>query len=191
MSNRNPDGDGLRVMTFNLLSPDHADWSRRREIIRMDLRRLRPDLVSLQECVWGDGEDQVADLLGKGYEQVRHPGRSADGVGAVLASRWPFGTMRELDLHVPPRHLAMGGGRGRGSPAARAVRPHAGSAPQAHLRGRLQLRTQTLSRGHRPVVEEQLAGRQLHVIVLRDFDDTPRFGSISKKPSTMPVPATR
>jgi hypothetical protein len=40
-------------------------------------------------------------------------------------------------------------------------------------------------------VEEQLAGRQLHVIVLRDFDDTPRFGSISKKPSTMPVPATR
>jgi hypothetical protein len=51
MSNRNPNSGGLRGTTFNLRSPDHADWSRRREIIRMDLRRLRPDLVPLQECV--------------------------------------------------------------------------------------------------------------------------------------------
>jgi endonuclease/exonuclease/phosphatase family metal-dependent hydrolase len=66
MSNRNQDGDGLRVMTFNVLSPDHADWSRRQEIIRMDLRRLRQDLVALQECVWGDGEDQVATCSARG-----------------------------------------------------------------------------------------------------------------------------
>ena len=34
---------------------------------------------------------------------ARHASRSADGVGAVLASRWPFGSIREVDLHVTER----------------------------------------------------------------------------------------
>ena len=93
----------LRVITFNLLAPDQADWDRRREVIRSGLRRLRPDVVALQETVWGSGYDQASDLLGPDYEMTRHASRSADGVGAVLASRWPFGSIREVDLHVTER----------------------------------------------------------------------------------------
>jgi endonuclease/exonuclease/phosphatase (EEP) superfamily protein YafD len=140
----------------------------------MDLRRLRPDLVSLQECVWGDGEDQVADLLGKGYEQVRHPGRSADGVGAVLASRWPFGTVRELDPHVTPRVTLPWAA----AVVAEVLLPepygltlvvhHKPTYEVGYSRER-ELQAVAAAR----FVEEQLAGRQLHVIVLGDFDDTP------------------
>jgi endonuclease/exonuclease/phosphatase family metal-dependent hydrolase len=45
----------LRVVTFNLLSPEHADWPSRRTVIEAELRRLRPDLVALQECVRDTG----------------------------------------------------------------------------------------------------------------------------------------
>jgi endonuclease/exonuclease/phosphatase family metal-dependent hydrolase len=93
----------LRILTFNLLSPDHADWPRRRQVIRDRLRQLQPDVVLLQETVWGDGYDQAADLLGSDYHVVRHSARSGNGVGAVLASRWAFGTVREIDLHLTPR----------------------------------------------------------------------------------------
>jgi endonuclease/exonuclease/phosphatase family metal-dependent hydrolase len=93
----------LRVITFNLLSPDQADWDRRRKVIRSGLRKLRPDVIALQETVWGNGYEQASDLLGPDYEMARHASRSADGVGAVLASRWPFGNIREVDLHLTER----------------------------------------------------------------------------------------
>jgi endonuclease/exonuclease/phosphatase family metal-dependent hydrolase len=51
-------------MTLNLLSPDQADWKRRRPVLQAGIRELRPDLVALQETVWGNGYDQAADLLG-------------------------------------------------------------------------------------------------------------------------------
>jgi hypothetical protein len=90
----------IRVLTFNLLSPSQADWEPRRAVVQPVLQQLRPDVVAFQETVWGSGYDQATDLLGPDYQVVRHSGRSADGVGAVLASRWPFGTIREVDLHV-------------------------------------------------------------------------------------------
>jgi endonuclease/exonuclease/phosphatase family metal-dependent hydrolase len=61
----------LRVITFNLLAPDQADWDRRREVIRSGLRKLRPDVVALQETVWGGGYEQASDLLGPDYEMAR------------------------------------------------------------------------------------------------------------------------
>ncbi len=76
----------LRVATLNLLSPDHADWNRRRDVLRSGLQDLRPDVIALQETVWGTGYDQAADLLGGDYHVVRHSARSADGVGAALGS---------------------------------------------------------------------------------------------------------
>ena len=99
--------EGLRVLTMNLLSPEHADWDRRRPVLTAGLRELRPDVAALQETVWGDGADQAAELLGPGYQVARHSGRSADGVGAVLASRWPLGAVREVDLHVTGRTAGL------------------------------------------------------------------------------------
>ena len=75
----------LRVITFNLLSPDQADWDRRRKVMRSSLRKLRPDVIALQETVWGNGYEQASDLLGPDYEMARHASRSADGVGARTA----------------------------------------------------------------------------------------------------------
>jgi hypothetical protein len=40
------------LYTFNLLSPGHADWPRRRAVIRNGLHQLRPDVVTLQETGW-------------------------------------------------------------------------------------------------------------------------------------------
>jgi hypothetical protein len=93
----------LRVMTLNLLSPDHGDWERRRLVLRTGLASLGPHLLALQETVWGNGYDQALDLLGPDYHVVRHSERSADGVGAAFASRWPVGMAREVDLHVTGR----------------------------------------------------------------------------------------
>ena len=59
--------------------------------------------ADLQETVWGNGYDQASALPGPDYELARHASRSADGVGAVLASRWPFSNIREVDLHVTER----------------------------------------------------------------------------------------
>ncbi|WP_433262989.1 endonuclease/exonuclease/phosphatase family protein [Micromonospora vinacea] len=100
---------GLRVLTLNLLTPEFADWESRRAVLKSGLADLRPDVVALQETVWGNGYDQAADLLGPDRHVVRHGGRSADGVGAALVSRWPVGTVRELDLRVTERDAAGDG----------------------------------------------------------------------------------
>ena len=94
-----PPVEDLRVLTFNALSPPHADWPSRRPVVRAGLRALRPDVVGLQEV----DPDEVADLLGPGYHLAPHPTRAGDGSGAVLASRWPVRVLAELDLDVTDR----------------------------------------------------------------------------------------
>jgi endonuclease/exonuclease/phosphatase family metal-dependent hydrolase len=173
----------LWVATLNLLSPDHADWQRRREVLRSGLQTLRPDVIALQETVWGNGYDQAADLLGEDYQVVRHSARSADGVGAALASRWPFGAVREIDLHVTDRVDLPSA-----LPWAAAVVAEVQLTPPFGL---------TLFVHHKPTfqvgyarerelqavacarfVEDQLAGRDLHVVLMGDFDDTPDSSSV-------------
>jgi endonuclease/exonuclease/phosphatase family metal-dependent hydrolase len=179
MSGSEPLTDPLRILTFNLLSPDHADWPRRRAVIRNGLDQLRPDIVALQETVWGRGYDQASDLLGSDYQVVRHSARSPDGVGAVLASRWPFGIVREVDLHVTPRVTL---------PWAAAVVAEVELPPPYGL---------SLFAHHKPTyeigyarerelqavacarfIEDLIAARDLHVILFGDFDDSPDSASI-------------
>ena len=85
----------IRILTFNILSADHADWERRREVARTELQAIRPDIVALQETTPGKGSDQAMDLLGPGFHVMEHPTHSEDQVGAVLASRWPFSAAHE------------------------------------------------------------------------------------------------
>jgi endonuclease/exonuclease/phosphatase family metal-dependent hydrolase len=169
----------IRVMTMNLLSPDHADWPRRQEVLQRGLTELAPDVIALQETVWGNGWDQAAELLGPEYQIVRHSGRSADGVGAVLASRWPFGSIREIDLHVTARVTIPWSA----ALVAEVVLPeaygttvfvhHKPDFAVGHARER-ELAALATAR----FVEDQLGDRTAHVILLGDFDDTPDSASL-------------
>ena len=94
--------DRMRMLTLNLMARQHADGPRRQEVVRRGLARLRPDVVALQEVTRRGALDQAADLLGPDYGLDDHPAPSSDGVGAVLAARWPMGEPRVLDLHVAP-----------------------------------------------------------------------------------------
>lgn len=92
----------MRVLTQNLLG-HHHDWPRRRAAVVSWVRRLAPDVLTLQEAVVTDEDDQVAEIVGDGYHITHHPLREPDGSGISIASRWPIGVVRELDLRVGPR----------------------------------------------------------------------------------------
>jgi endonuclease/exonuclease/phosphatase family metal-dependent hydrolase len=169
----------LRVITFNLLAPDQADWDRRREVIRSGMRNLMPDVVALQETVWGSGYDQASDLLGPDYEMARHASRSADGVGAVLASRWPFGSIGEVDLHVTERvdlpwAAAITAEVLLPQPFGLTLFAHHKPTYQVGYARERELQAVASAR----FVETQVAGRDLHVVLLGDFDDTPDSASL-------------
>jgi endonuclease/exonuclease/phosphatase family metal-dependent hydrolase len=95
----------LRVATLNLWGLSGA-WDDRRSVLIDGFRELRPDLVALQEPVKTEGYDQVVDLLGPGFNVAHHSAGPTDGEdhnGASIASRWPLGEVREVDLNVTPR----------------------------------------------------------------------------------------
>jgi endonuclease/exonuclease/phosphatase family metal-dependent hydrolase len=88
---------------MNVLGPANPDWDRRRRVLAATLRRLDPDVVALQEVPCDDGFGVVEELLGPGYD-VRGFARAAeDGVGGVLATRWPMRVVDELDQRLTPR----------------------------------------------------------------------------------------
>jgi endonuclease/exonuclease/phosphatase family metal-dependent hydrolase len=92
----------MRMLTYNVLGR-LGDWPTRRTVMRPALRELAPDLAVLQETVVEDGYDQVVDLLGDDYHVEHQIGRTDDGVGASIASRWPIRVVREDLLQVTPR----------------------------------------------------------------------------------------
>lgn len=89
----------VRVITQNLLG-HHQDRPRRPPAAASMFRRLDPDVVTLQETIATDGEDQAIEVLGDGYHVTHHRVREPDGSGITIASRWPIGTVREPDLQV-------------------------------------------------------------------------------------------
>jgi hypothetical protein len=101
--------DGVRDATLNLWGRRGA-WAERRSVLADGFRELSPDLVAFQEAVVNDGYDQVTDILGTGYHVAHQADREArrkdgteDGQGVSIASRWPLGAVREVDLNVTPR----------------------------------------------------------------------------------------
>jgi endonuclease/exonuclease/phosphatase family metal-dependent hydrolase len=169
----------LRVMTLNLLSPDHGDWERRRLVLQTGLASWEPHLIALQETVWGNGYDQALDLLGPDYHVVRHSGRSANGVGAAFASRWPVGTVREVDLHVTSRVdlpwcAAVLGEIQAPPPIGPMLFVHHKPTYQVGYAYERELQALACAQ----FVEEQLGGRDLHVVLAGDFDDTPDSVSV-------------
>lgn len=111
----------LRVLTHNVFGRQ-AGWEDRRRVLWEGIRRLQPDVASLQETTLVDGYDQVRDLFGADVHIVHSDERGPDGVGISIVSRWSITDVQELDLKVTPR--SAGAGR-TGAPAGPTQLPDA------------------------------------------------------------------
>lgn len=99
----------VRVATLNVWGR-RGTWADRRAVLIEGFRELQPDVVAFQEAIKTEEYDQVLDLLGPdvhvAHQTGREPDRQGDpeeGQGISLASRWPLGDVRDVDLHVTPR----------------------------------------------------------------------------------------
>jgi endonuclease/exonuclease/phosphatase family metal-dependent hydrolase len=172
--------DSLRVVVQNLWGR-RGDWAARRAVLVEGLRELRPDLVALPEAVVNDDYDQVVDVLGPDFhiahQSAREPGDGDDveqGQGHSLASRWPLGEVRELDLHLTPRTA----GFACGTLAAEVLAPEplgpllfAFHNPSWRLDQAYEREQQAVAAAS--FLGEAAAGRARHVVLAADLDADP------------------
>lgn len=98
----------MRFLTLNTWGT-RGEWEEREERFRDRVERLAPDIVTLQETVLTPNAQQARRLLGDEFhfaeQQEREPGRTGVpvGQGITTASRWPFGRVFEVDLHLTDR----------------------------------------------------------------------------------------
>lgn len=171
----------VRVATFNVLSPRLADWHRREKVIAAHMREAGPDIIALQEVDAGEDREQVmADLLGPHWHVAWHSRTTPDGVGLALASRWPFGEIRERRLGVTDR-AAVFPWSAVVVAEVRAPQPF-GTLHIAHHKPVFQFdyeyerELQAVEAAR--FIDEVLDGREEHVVVLGDFDATPDSAGI-------------
>ena len=173
--------DGVRVATLNLWAR-HGAWDERRSVLVDGFHEIQPDVVAFQEAIKTDDYDQVGDLLGPHFHVVHQSGRSADGVGATIASRWPLGEVREMDLHVTPRLESTPGWIGSvavaeifaPSPVGPLLFVHHKPTWQWGFEHERELQAVTAARFAEELVEE----RSIHVVLAGDFDAVPEAASI-------------
>ena len=96
----------LRVLTLNVRNNQVVP--RRAEIINQELRRLNPDLLSLQEVIEAPTQNQLETLLSGLNLHATHQSRvlaaqsphSDRYGGTAVATRWPHRFVEALDLNV-------------------------------------------------------------------------------------------
>ena len=168
----------LRVATFNVYSPQNPDWERRVRLIRDALRDLDADVLALQE-VPVDRTDLLEDLVGPGFHFGHFSRHSDDGVGGTLVTRWPQRFVVELDLRIS--------GRSRDTlpwcatyvvevdtPVGTVVVAH--HKPSWPLPFELEREQQAVLAAR--ALEEHIGDRDVHAVVLGDFDATPDAASM-------------
>jgi endonuclease/exonuclease/phosphatase family metal-dependent hydrolase len=98
----------MRFLTLNTWGT-RGDWEEREFRFRERVEQLVPDIITLQETVRTPEVDQARRLLSGEFhlaeQQGREPGRAGvpTGQGITTASRWPFGRVFEIDLHLTER----------------------------------------------------------------------------------------
>lgn len=151
----------VRVLTLNVQNLEGDP--RRQEIIRAELQRLDPDLVSLQEVVKDDEHDQFADLLRgtslSGAHQAEviwyAPPYASKYGGAAVASRWPIRVVEALDMRI----------------ANRAISPWMTLAAVVEIPGEGEM----IFIGTTPDANiDGAAARERHVVMLTDLDERHR-----------------
>lgn len=90
----------MRLLTMNVFAR-HGDWRARRPVLAAGMRDLAPDVAALQETVVTRDTDQARELFPDHPHVLHQAGRSSDGVGASIVSRWPLEVLAEVDLNLP------------------------------------------------------------------------------------------
>jgi endonuclease/exonuclease/phosphatase family metal-dependent hydrolase len=174
-------GSGVvRVATLNLWGQS-GGWEERKEVLIGGFRQLQLHIVALQEVVKTDGYDQASDLLGPEFRVAHHGGRSEDGTGAAIASRWPLGELLEAELHVTPRVDPANGWIGRVAAAEVLAPDPVGPLLFVHHKPSWQRgfeRERELQAVAARFVEELLGESGTHVVLAGDFDATPDSASV-------------
>lgn len=92
----------MRFVTLNTWGM-RGDWESRLSVFRDGFAALDADIVVLQETIRTEQLDQAREMLGASYHFAEQQHRETDGQGITTASRWPFGTVSEVDFHVTDR----------------------------------------------------------------------------------------
>jgi endonuclease/exonuclease/phosphatase family metal-dependent hydrolase len=176
---------GVRVATLNLWGR-RGPWAERRSVLIDGFRELRPDLVAFQEAIIGEGYDQAVDLLGPRFHVAHQRGREVnrrdgteDGQGASIASRWPIGEVREVDLNVTPRtgdfaHTTLIAEILAPDPVGPLLFVNHLPSWQLNFEHERELQAVAAAR----FVEELVGERGMHVVLAGDFDATPDAASV-------------
>ncbi|WP_275001677.1 endonuclease/exonuclease/phosphatase family protein [Promicromonospora iranensis] len=168
----------VRALTMNVFGPGNPSWDRRQPLIGEAIRALGPDIVALQE-VPVDAPEVLERLFGPGYHLTHFSRPSDDGVAGTLATRWPHRLVAEIDLRVSERSRGY-------LPWCAAVlveldtpvgpllvTHHKPSWPLPFEREREEQAVLVAQ-----AIEEHLADRDMHALVLGDFDATPDAASM-------------
>jgi endonuclease/exonuclease/phosphatase family metal-dependent hydrolase len=171
--------DALRVVTYNVYGPANPDWERRHRLIRSTLHELDADVLALQE-VPVDDPAFLEDLVGPGYHFGSFTRPSTDGVAGTLATRWPQRRLAELDLRITERAkqtLAWS------ATLIAEVETPVGMVVIAHHKPswpfpcELEREAQAVLAAR--YLEEHIGDRDVHAVVMGDFDATPDSASLS------------
>ncbi len=178
--------DFVRVLTYNVYGPANPDWERRHGVIRSTLRELDADVLALQEVPVDPSF--LEDLLGPGYHFGTFASVADDGVAGTLATRWPQRCAAELDLRVTERARATLAWCAAlvvevDTPLGTVVVAH--HKPSWPFPFELEREAQAVLTAR--TVEDHIGNRDLHAVVLGDFDATPDSASLSFLRGRRPV----
>lgn len=171
-------GPHLKVLTANVYGPANPDWERRFALLARTIRGLAPDVVALQE-VPVDEPATLDRLLGPGYQLSHFSRPSDDGIAGTVATRTPHRLVAELDQRVSPLAAeTLPWSATTVIELDSAVGPlvvahHKPSWPFPAEREREEQALIAVR-----WLEEHVAGRSVHVVVLGDFDATPDAASM-------------
>lgn len=172
------EGPSVRVMTMNVFGPANPDWGRRHRLVAQGIRDLAPDVVALQE-VPVDSEEVLQGLLGDRYHLSHFARPAGDGVAGTLATRWPHRVAARVDLGVTRRAretlpwtesviVEMD------SPVGPLVVAH--HKPSWPFPAESERERQAVLAVE--AIEAHIGSREVHAVVLGDFDATPDSASM-------------
>jgi endonuclease/exonuclease/phosphatase family metal-dependent hydrolase len=164
---------------MNVYGPANPGWERRHELIAETVDALDPDVVALQEVPVDS--PATLDLLvgGSGRHFTHFSQTSDDGVAGTLATRWPHRRITELDQRISDRArdalpwCATTVVEVDTPVGTVVVAHHKPSWPFPHEWERERQAVLAAT-----ALEEHIDNRDVHAIVLGDFDATPDSASM-------------